>query len=134
MNCPTCDRPAVRNCKCPCRSSECAQGHKWHTCSVHKTTVLRAADHTKAYGLCSCLPPSPNPVDTKPSFTNDDLELLRESAAMMMCWLETGEPHLTRDDLRRQGKEPPAFDFPRLEKADRARKLWTKLLAYPWGS
>ena len=64
----------------------------------------------------------------QPTFTQDDLALLREAAGMLMCHLETGSVELTRADMRNMGKEPPAFDFPRLEKAQRARKLWEKLL------
>ena len=41
----------------------------------------------------------------QPTFTQDDLALLREAAGMLMCHLETGSVELTRADMRTSAAE-----------------------------
>jgi hypothetical protein len=52
--CPTCSKPALLSMRCRCSRYciRCANGHQWHTCSVHKTQVT--GDGHRHPSGCSC--------------------------------------------------------------------------------
>lgn len=52
--CPVCSEPAVSNCRCPRRDSTCKNQHSWHTCTIHKCTVIGKSDHSKPINICTC--------------------------------------------------------------------------------
>lgn len=41
-------------CKCPRSDSFCSNGHKWHTCTVHKVYVEGHSDHSTDTFTCTC--------------------------------------------------------------------------------
>lgn len=53
--CPICSKEAIMQCRCPKADMKCENGHNWHTCAVHGTVVMGAADHTVPTFECSCL-------------------------------------------------------------------------------
>jgi hypothetical protein len=56
--CPVCDRPAVLRCRCPRGALGVAAGHQWHTCTVHRRTVLGESDHSLDTFTCTCPDPA----------------------------------------------------------------------------
>lgn len=52
--CPVCAEPPEITCKCPRSESRCANGHEWHTCSVHRKVVMGKADHRFDMTTCTC--------------------------------------------------------------------------------
>ena len=63
--CPVCNEPSVSRCRCPRSDSTCANGHKWHTCTVHHIRVL--GHHNHAIGgmnICTCAVASPKITST----------------------------------------------------------------------
>ena len=53
--CPICGEKIVASCKCFRHDCQCINGHWWHTCLVHKKTVLGPSDHSKASDVCTCI-------------------------------------------------------------------------------
>ena len=51
--CPICKEKYVTRCRCFLADSTCKNGHHWHMCMVHRTTVIGESDHAHG-GRCSC--------------------------------------------------------------------------------
>ena len=52
--CPTCGAKFSSQCRCFRSDRTCPNGHHWHTCLVHKTTVVGKSDHSKPDTYCTC--------------------------------------------------------------------------------
>lgn len=67
-------------------------------------------------------------------FTGEDLQIVQDSLAMRMCFLETGTPHLSWEDAKRIGKDSwDQFDIraptrEQLTMANKVRVLWLRIL------
>lgn len=52
--CPTCGVKFSGQCRCFRSDRFCPNGHHWHRCPVHKTTVVGESDHSKPDTHCTC--------------------------------------------------------------------------------
>lgn len=52
--CPVCGEKPVIWAKCMRVNSRCENGHKWHTCTVHRKLVIGESDPLIDMSLCTC--------------------------------------------------------------------------------
>jgi len=66
FKCPVCSEPSMQGCRCLRSDQECKNGHKWHKCGVHHTTVVGDSDHTLPITVCTCTFANIQVTDNKP--------------------------------------------------------------------
>jgi len=53
-DCPVCGGKLIRTCRCRLNESECENGHQWHRCGVHGTTVIGEREDKLPMDVCTC--------------------------------------------------------------------------------